>query len=123
MDMPLGVAHVLRRKGQTAQADRLLDGIMKITEPVPGQRQPNAWRMLRARIYGERGQTEKAIAEVEAAYAGGWRTGLLFEDAVWLDKEPTMVSVRDNPRFKAVMAKVRQDLAKQRAAVLATRAR
>ena len=123
MDMPLGVAHVLRRNGQTAQGDRLLDGILKVTEPVPGQRQPNAWRMLRARIYGERGQTEQAIAEVEAAYAGGWRTGLLFEDAVWLDKEPTMVSVRDNPRFKAVMAKVRQDLAKQRAAVLATRAR
>jgi hypothetical protein len=34
-----------------------------------------------------------------------------------------MVSVRDNPRFKAVMARVRQDLAKQRAEVLATRAR
>jgi TolB-like protein/tetratricopeptide (TPR) repeat protein len=123
LDMPLGVAHVLRRKGQTAQGDRLLDGILKATEPVPGQRQPNAWRMLRARVYGERGQTEQAIAEVEAAFAGGWRTGLLFEDAVWLDKEPTMVSVRDNPRFKAVMAKVRQDLAKQRAAVLATRAK
>jgi TolB-like protein len=123
MDMPLGVAHVLRRKGQTAQADRLLDGILKATEPVPGQRQPNAWRMLRARVYGERGQTEQAIAEVEAAFAGGWRTGLLFEDAVWLDKEPTMVSVRDNPRFKAVMAKVRQDLARQRATVLAMRAR
>lgn len=123
MDMPLGVAHVLRRKGQTAQGDRLLDGILKATEPAPGQRQPNAWRMLRARVYGERGQTEQAIAEVEAAFASGWRTGLLFEDAVWLDKEPTMVSVRDDPRFKAVMAKVRQDLAKQRAAVLATRAK
>ena len=123
MDVPLGVAHVLRRKGDTAQADRLLDGILAATAPAPGQRSPNAWRILRARAFAERGQTAQSLAEVEGAFAAGWRTGLGFESSAWLDRDPTMASVRDNPRFKAVMAKIRQDLAKQRATVLATRAR
>ena len=92
MDVPLGVAHVLRRKGDKAQADRLLDGILAATAPVPGQRTPNAWRILRARTFAERGQTAQSLAEVKGAVNAGWRTALGFESSTWLDQDPTMTS-------------------------------
>ena len=120
LGMPVAVSHILRATGETGQADRLMDKILAATAPVAGQRTVNDWRMARTRVFAERGQVEASLAELEAAEKAGWRTPFTL-DSVWLDQDPTMASVRGHPRFKAVMARVRQDLATQRAAVLAGR--
>jgi len=120
LGMPVAVSHILRATGETGQADRLMDKILAATAPVAGQRTVNDWRMARTRVFAERGQVEASLAELEAAEKAGWRTPFTL-DSVWLDQDPTMASVRGHPRFKAAMARVRQDLATQRAAVLAAR--
>lgn len=121
INMPILLAHVLKRAGETAQAERLLDSVLAVTAPTAGARTPNDQRIARAKVFAERGQKDAAIAEVQGAYDAGWRAGYLADDALWLDQQPCMASVRDDPRLKAVMAKVRADLARQRAAVLAAR--
>ena len=122
MNLPIMVAHLLNQPGgDKAQAARLLDGVLAITAPAPGQRSPNDWRIARVKVFAERGQTEAALNELDGAIRQGWRTPWLFDDSVWLEDQPSMASVRNNPRFKALMQRVRQDLARQRAAVLAQR--
>ena len=61
--------------------------------------------------------TSHSQAEIEAAVNAGWRTPFLFIDSVWIEDQPSLQGLRNNPRFKALMAKVRQDLTRQRAAV------
>jgi tetratricopeptide (TPR) repeat protein len=117
LDMPILLAHLLRRQGATAQADRLLDQVLLATAPAPGRRTMNDWRIARAKVFAERGQNPQALAEIEAAVNAGWRTPFLFIDSVWIEDQPSLQGLRNNPRFKALMAKVRQDLTRQRAAV------
>ncbi len=122
INMPLMVAHLLNQPGgDKAQANRLMDLVLAATAPAPGQRSPNDWRIARTKVFAERGQTKAALDELEGAIKQGWRTPWLFDDSTWIEDQPSMASVKNNPRFKALMAGVRQDLAKQKAAVLATR--
>ena len=122
INLPLLVAHLLNRPGgDKAQAARLMDRVLAATAPAPGQRSPNDWRIARVKVFAERGQTDAALDELEGAIRQGWRTPWLFDDSVWLQDQLSMASVRNNPRFKAQMLRVRQDLASQRTAVLAQR--
>ncbi|MFI4950726.1 MAG: hypothetical protein ACHP7A_06775, partial [Caulobacterales bacterium] len=99
----------------------LLQRVLAVTAPTPGARLLNDWRIARAKAFAELGQSDQAIAEVQAAVNAGWRAGYGANDSMWLDETPSMAKLRTDPRFKALMARVRQDLARQRAAVLATR--
>ena len=121
LDMPILLAHVLARRGDAAQAKLLLQRVLAVTAPTPGARLLNDWRIARAKAFAELGQSDQAIAEVQAAVNAGWRAGYGANDSMWLDETPSMAKLRTDPRFKALMARVRQDLARQRAAVLATR--
>ena len=121
LDMPILLAHVLARRGDAAQAKLLLQRVLAVTAPTPGARLLNDWRIARAKAFAELGQSDQAIAEVQAAVNAGWRAGYGANDFMWLDETPSMAKLRTDPRFKALMARVRQDLARQRAAVLATR--
>ena len=121
MDMPIPVADILYQQGDAAQAGRILDRLLAATEPTPGARTPNDWRIARAKAFAVRGQVDRSVAEVQAAFNAGWRAGYGANDSDWLDKVSTMAKVRGDPRFRALMARVRQDLATQRAAVLASR--
>lgn len=121
LDMPIMVAEVLDRQGDAAQARRILERVLAVTAPTPGARTPNDWRIARAKAFAQLGQADKAVAEVQAAANAGWRAAYGANDSFWLDETPSMATVRADPRFKAVMIRVRQDLAKQRAAVLASR--
>lgn len=120
LGVPLLAGHAMNRTGNQAQAKRLMDEVLTLTQPVEGQRLLNDWRIARAKVFAERGQNDAAMAELEAAYQAGWRAGFLFDDNVWLDQQPNMAGLRADPRFKALMAKVRGDLAAQRQAVLAS---
>ena len=121
LQMASMVAHVLRRQGDPAQANLLLDRVVAATAPVEGARTPNEWRLARAKAFAERGQADAAVGELQAAADAGWRTAFLPEDYVWIEQHPILASLKTDARFKALMVRVRQDLAKQKAAVLATR--
>jgi tetratricopeptide (TPR) repeat protein len=114
-------ANLLRRQGDSAQANLLLDRVLATTAPVAGARTPNEWRLARAKAFAVRGQVDAAIAELQTAVNAGWRTAFLAEDYVWIEEQPALASLRNDPRFVALVSHVRQDLAKQKAAVLAAR--
>lgn len=120
--MPTVAAHALNRTGDRAQAKRLLDEVLKVTAPTPGQRPPNDWLVARAKVFAEKGMRAEAIAALESAYQNGWRGIFLWDESLWLDQQPNLAALREDPAIRALMAKARADLARQREAVLAQRA-
>ena len=120
--MPTVAAHALNRTGDRAQAKRLLDEVLKVTAPTPGQRPPNDWLVARAKVFAEKGMRAEAIAALESAYQNGWRGIFLWDESLWLDQQPNLAALREDPAIQGLMAKARADLARQRAAVLAQRA-
>ncbi|MBY0234156.1 MAG: winged helix-turn-helix domain-containing protein [Burkholderiaceae bacterium] len=74
-------------------------------------KQGNVWHALgyhRARIEALRGRPEPALAALEQAYQLGWRRGW------WLAQDPALQSLRELPRFKAVLARIEQGKQAQR---------
>jgi tetratricopeptide (TPR) repeat protein len=120
--MPTVAAHALNRTGDRAQARRLLDEVLKVTAPAPGQRPPNDWLVARAKVFAEKGMRAEAIEALETAYLNGWRGIFLWDESLWLDQQPNLLVLRDDPAIKALMAKARADLARQHRVVLAQRA-
>lgn len=120
--MPTVAAHALNRTGDRAQAKRLLDEVLKVTAPTPGQRPPNDWLVARAKVFAEKGMRAEAIAALESAYQNGWRGIFLWDESLWLDQQPNLAALREDLAIQALMAKARADLARQREAVLAQRA-
>lgn len=120
--MPAVAAHALDRLGDRAQAKRLLDGVLAVTTPTPGRRPPNDWLVARAKVFAERGLRAEAVAALEGAYQNGWRGVFLWDESLWLDQQPNLTALRDDPAVKGLMAKARADLSRQREAVLAQRA-
>ncbi|MDT8999404.1 winged helix-turn-helix domain-containing protein [Paucibacter sp. APW11] len=74
-------------------------------------KQGNVWHAIgyhRARIAALRGQPEAALAALEDAVRLGWRRGW------WLAQDPALQSLRELPRFKAVLARIDQSNQAQR---------
>ncbi|MGA0599557.1 hypothetical protein ACO2Q3_02515 [Caulobacter sp. KR2-114] len=65
------------------------------------------------------GDREHAIAELQAAEAGGYRTLIDINAWIRLDRYPMVASVRSDPRFQAIIARIDADNARMRGAVLA----
>lgn len=121
LDTPLIAAHAIKAAGDRAQARRLCERVLALTERPAGVWTPMEWRIARVRAFAELGENPKAVAELNGAYAAGWRT-LFDPDAyMWLDKHPNTEGLQGDPAFQAIIAKVRADLAVQRAALLAQR--
>jgi tetratricopeptide (TPR) repeat protein len=121
LDTALYAAHALNAVGDRAQARRILDRVLQITGGQTGAYRPNSWRIAAVRAHAELGDNEAALRELRAAVQAGWRTPFRLDDFTWLDRNPNTASLQDDPRFKALMAEVRADLARQRANVLAQR--
>jgi tetratricopeptide (TPR) repeat protein len=62
-----------------------------------------------AAISAIEGRTAEALDWLEKGYRAGWR------DAVWLEMDPFFASVRQEPRYKAVVASIRQDVSEMHA--------
>jgi TolB-like protein/Tfp pilus assembly protein PilF len=123
LDLPVYAAYAIGAAGDPAQARRILEKLLSVTAPRPGQRQMADFRVARARAYAGLGQVDQAIAELSQAEAQGWRDLFNLSDYVWLDRHPSMAVLHEDPRFKALVARIRADLARQRQALLAQRGR
>ena len=76
---------------------------------------------FRALIHAGQGKKEAALDTFEALYDTDWRdflmgvralTNVLGGDYGWFEDNPMLDSIRDEPRFKAVVAKVKADNAR-----------
>ena len=108
-------ALVLRRSGDDAAADKLLDlsDIAMRGWPRLGQ---SGFAIADVQIHALRGDKTKALSALREAEQAGWRGPLL---RYYRDHDPNLDSIRNEPEFKAVFADIERDMAKQRARLAA----
>ena len=121
LDEPIYAAQAISAEGDRAQARRILERTLAVTAPQPGQRQPPERYVARARAYAALGRLDDAMAELTQAEAKGWRSLFTSSDYVWLDRSPTLAALHGDPRFRAMVGRIRADMARQRAELLALR--
>ncbi|HUO82158.1 MAG TPA: tetratricopeptide repeat protein, partial [Gammaproteobacteria bacterium] len=100
----IDVAPVLLETGERERAERLLSGALRQVEALPagGVHGPG---IDGARALALLGRTAAAIEALQTAYAAGWRSDW------WLAEiDPALASLRDEPGFKALMARLRDEM-------------
>ena len=117
----LMAAQLLAETGERAQARRIAEAILKTTAAGQNGYRSGDARIARVKAFALLGDKEQALAELNAAYQAGWRTPFDYESFIWIDQDPTTAILQSDPRFKAILAQVRADLARQRGQVLAER--
>jgi hypothetical protein len=108
------LALVLVRLGEPARAERLAETALATWERAPGLRMP-ADHVCRVRLLAVAGRRDEALTAFEHAVSLGFRD---FADWGFLSVEfdPTLDSLRGEPRFRAQLKRIRADLAQQRVA-------
>jgi TolB-like protein/Tfp pilus assembly protein PilF len=112
-------AVVFDSQGDHGQARRILTQVLAVTAPKPGVPQPSALAIARVQALAQLGEKDQALAELRGAIDRGWRNLWDIDLFIRLERYPQMASVRDDPRFKSMIAEVEADNARMRQAVLA----
>ncbi|MDN3542963.1 MAG: winged helix-turn-helix domain-containing protein [Roseateles asaccharophilus] len=110
----LDVAAVYHATGRREEAEPFIEQASSFVERYA--KQGNVWHAIgyhRARMAAMRGQPEAALAALEDAVRLGWRRGW------WLAQDPALQSLRELPRFKAVLARIEDSNRQQRQRLLA----
>jgi TolB-like protein/Flp pilus assembly protein TadD len=109
----IDLAQLLLNMGREAKALKLLDEIELYIRDVPllGD---GGYGVDRAKIHVLRGDTESALAELEQIVQSGWRYHWRF----YLEFDPVLEPLRDEPRFQALVDQIRADMSEQLEQVL-----
>jgi len=73
----------------------------------------SGYRISDVLIYALQGKTGAALAALRQALNEGWRTAWWF----YLEHDPNLDSIRDEPEFQAMLEEVKADMAAQLARV------
>lgn len=102
-------ANLLMRDGHEAQGRRLLEALLaRHAAPAEGF-DPAASKLIRAHALAQLGRVDDAMAELSAARLQGYRTLFDFDYFLRLDRYPTFAGMRDDPRFRALLADIEAD--------------
>jgi tetratricopeptide (TPR) repeat protein len=112
-------AQISDQLGDHAQAKRILTQLLAATEPKGQIRVNNERRLSRVMAFGILGDKDRAVAELQAAQAGGYRALIDINAWIRIDRYPMAASVRGDPRFQAILAQIDADNARMKAALLA----
>jgi hypothetical protein len=117
-DGPL-VALALRQAGRNADAERILAFLDRhITAALRrgGGRTPPLFLAAAAHTWAARGKRAAAMAALEQAMANGWAYAIDFDDSSMTDigDEPAFRSLRGDPRFERIRARINNHLARER---------
>ncbi|TFH46847.1 MAG: tetratricopeptide repeat protein, partial [Lysobacterales bacterium] len=108
----IDVALLLKALGEAGKANRLLDRSLE-NIPTVTNADRRAVGVMKARAYALKNDRDAALGELQAAIDAGWRDHWWF----FLEQDAAFDSLRDEPRYKALMDKIRTDVAKQLALV------
>ena len=111
----IDLALVLRRSGDDAAADKLLDLSDIAMRGLP-RLGGSGFGIADVQMYALRGEKAKALSALRAAEQARWR-GPNWR--YYRDHDPSLDSIRNEPEFKAVSADIRRDMAHQRAELAA----
>jgi serine/threonine-protein kinase len=116
----LNAASLFDAEGDHAQRNRILRAVLAAAAPRAGVDDGNDERIARVKAHAGLGDKERALTELRAAVDAGLRT-LWSVDLIRLDRDPNLATLRSDPAFRAIIARVEEDLSRQRAQVLSSR--
>ena len=102
------LARVLQGTGENARADMLLNDTLAYVQTIPRL----GWLgygISDVEIYALQGQTEQALTALRQAIDAGWRS----EWRYYLEMNPNLDTIRDEPRFITMVEELRADVAAQ----------
>ena len=100
---------LLMREGKTDDATKVLDSLLAAQAPPPNGFDPVARKVLRAKILARLGRNDAAIAELRAAQLQGNRMLFDFDFFQRIDHAPAFVALRNDERFRAIVAEIEAD--------------
>jgi len=113
VDAAINLGLIMTSLGQSARAQLLLNRSLAYAESTT---MPRLHRYAIAygipqqvQIYALQGKTEKALEALRQAVDYGWR-GLWW---YWLEHDPNLDSIRDEPEFQAMVVEIKADMAAQ----------
>jgi len=113
VDAAINLGLVMTDIGQLARAQLLLDRSLDYAESTSMPRlhwYPVAYGIpQQVQIYALQGKTEKALEALRKAVDHGWR-GLWW---YWLEHDPNLDSIRDDPEFQAMVVEIKADMVAQ----------
>jgi tetratricopeptide (TPR) repeat protein len=112
----LDLALVLRKTGERERADAILGRALAFLQAA-GQ-QGDMYNFSDVRLYALQGNTDAALAALGQAVDQGRRTSWWF----YLERDPSLDSIRDERGFQRVLDEIRTDMAAQLAKVRAMEA-
>ena len=113
VDAAINLGLVMTSLGRPARAQLLLDRSLDYAESTSMPRlhwYPVAYGIpQQVQIYALQGKTEKALEALRKAVDHGWR-GLWW---YWLEHDPNLDSIRDEPEFQAMVVEIKADMVAQ----------
>jgi TolB-like protein/Tfp pilus assembly protein PilF len=116
----LTAAALFNAEGDLAQRNRILHAVLTAAAPRAGIYDAHETRIARVKAHAALGDRERALAELRAAVDGGYRT-LWDVDLIRLERYPQLASLRNDPAFRAIIARIEEDLRRQRDEISANR--
>ena len=103
----IDLALVLIRTGEQERADLLLDRSLTIAPTIP--RGGDGYAISAVLIYALQGETKAALAALRQAIDQGWRNAWWY----YLERDPSLDSIRVEPEFQAMVEEIKADMAAQ----------
>jgi len=108
----IDLALVLPRAGEQAHADLLLNRSLQFIQTLPRLGEAG-YGIADVEIYALQGNKPKALSALRKAIDEGWRYLWWF----FLEHDPNLESLHDEPEYQAMVAKIETDMAAQLARV------
>lgn len=119
VDAAINLGLIMTELEQPARAKLLLDRSLEYAESTSMPKlhwYPIAYGIpQQVQIYALQGETEKALQALRQAVDRGWRALWWY----WLEHDPKLQSLRDEPEFQTIVREIKADMAAQLARVRA----
>jgi hypothetical protein len=115
LDASIFLATILLKTNEVERAKVLLDRAERYIRTIR-RLGPRGYGIDDVSIHALRGSKAKALAALRAAVKEGWR-GPIWRAQLGVD--PSLVSLSSDPEFKAAIADIERDMARQRAELAA----
>jgi TolB-like protein/Tfp pilus assembly protein PilF len=108
----IDLALILSKLGEHERADRLLEGSLQYIQRIP-RFGGSGFGIADVRIYALQGDRQKALSALRQAIDEGWRNFWWYD----LKHDLNLESLHDEPEYRAMIAEIEADMARQLARV------